>query len=201
MPLILPDFTNRRCVEISSCGYVIPEERDQIQPPQELKKGLIARYEKSGKLVYLGLVKPFPGEKMHLHLSLATIERFGDTPPELNSEANTVLETVNAFLGKRIDVYLRGLFLVPRAALPPFIRSPTATTIADDVQVRMTAATLAVRGAPIHSISWELRGRMPAEIILEARTQLTFDESYLDQGLDLLESAFRAFIVREANDA
>ena len=200
MPLILPNFKGRRCIEASFCGQVAPKEAAQIPAQQELPKMLVALYEQSGTEVYFGLLRPFPGEKMHVHFTLATAERFGDEPPTVNSDVETVLATVQPFFGQKIDVYVKGLFRASRSELPPFIRSAFTATVADDVQVRMTAATLAVRGAPVHSISWELKARAPAEIRLEARTQMALDGPFFDKGLDILESGFRAFIVKEPCD-
>lgn len=91
-------------------------------------------------------------------------------------------------------------YLLPRAELPAFIRGPFPSISADKVQVRMTGATLEIKGAPIHTISWESSGAGNAKVVLEASTHLEFDGSYFDKCMNILESAFRALILMEPRD-
>jgi hypothetical protein len=202
MSLLLPDFKGRKCVEIDLCGHIAPSESKEIQAPPQIKKHLVARYSGAEQDAYLSLVLPFPaGKKMHVHLRIAAAERFGGAPPEVNSTTEEIFRLLEPFYGKKIDVELDGNFRVTQAELRPSIRSAAVETFSDDVQVRMIGATIAVRGAPIHTISWRLSEKGDrANIVLEARTKLTLDESYINKGFDLLEAAFRAFVFRESRN-
>src|ERR1022692_2316609 len=136
MALILPDFKDRRCLELDVCGH-IPDEVWQDDKPKEIKSALISHYTLSpGREIYLGLVMPFPGNKMHVHLRLAVPEKFKE-PPELNSTPEEILKAIEPCLGKKVNVGLDGLFRVPLTELSPLIRSTLVETSADKVQVRM----------------------------------------------------------------
>jgi hypothetical protein len=205
MPLILPDFKDRKCIEIGYCGHSAAESPEAGPPFPALKPALLATYDTPSGPAYIYVRRTEPQgdpseEKKHLHIDLATASRFR-SPPKTNADLKQVEELLAPYYGRKLDVYLKGYFSVQKTDLPPFIRRGFAASIADSVQVRMVAATLDVRGAPIDTISWRLRGSSPAEIILEAHTQLEFDESYFNKGLHLLESSFRAFIVKESAGA
>lgn len=207
MSLHLPDFANRECLELSVCGFIPADQADSAcENPIALESTPVTKYVKSGKEVFVRLDLPFPrakelGGRGHVHFVLAAADWFQDRPPRTNSQPEEVLALVGAFLGMQMDVRLTGVFRVPIDSLPPFIRY-TATEMAfGDVQLRMTAGTISVRGAPIESISWELptKGDL-VDVILEAKTCLKFEEAYLDSALDILEAAFAALIVEEAKD-
>jgi hypothetical protein len=208
MSLNLPDFAERKCLEIAFCGFLPADKADAAHANLAvLKKSLIARYTKSGKDVYVRLYLPFPwekeaGDRVHIHFVLAAADWFRKSPPQTNSKPEEIFNLVEAFLGKEMDVRLTGIFRVPMGELPPFIRSTAVETTFNEVKLRMTAGTISVHGTPIQSISWELPNRGDlAEVTLEAKSCLKFEDTYLESGLELLEAAFRAFIVGERKDA
>jgi hypothetical protein len=201
MPLNLPDFKDGNCVGIEYCGRSEPSG----PPFRALESGLLASYETSSgpAFVYVrggGRQRDDSGGKQHLHIDLATSDRFRSLP-EPNADIKEVEELLVSYYGRKLDVRLKGFFNVQKADLPPYMLRGLAATIADSVQVRMIAATLDVRGAPIDRISWRLWGSSSAEIVLEAHAQLEFNESYFNRGLELLESSFKKFIVKEPGDA
>jgi hypothetical protein len=204
MTLILPDFSSHRCLELASCGFV--REEDAEKPREDLRepdKQLISKYTKSDKDVYMRLILPFPwegkpGSKIHVHLVLATADRFTKKPPRTNCEPEEILAHLDPLIGKEINVHLTGKFRVPPDELPPFIRSSFVETTVNDIQVRMTGGTLSVKGTPIHTISWERRtGEGSVMVTLDARTDIRLQGKYLEAGLETLESAFRAIVVGE----
>ena len=208
VPIDLPDFRDRKCVEASFCGFFSSEKAATVAKQLKVQeKSMTARYRKSA-FVWIGLILPFPWEKKsregsrgHVHVVLAQRDRFTGPPPKTNAKAEDILALFEPFAGSEIDVTLLGRFHVPVSELPPFMASTIVEGVANNVEVRMTGGTLAVRGAPIHEIVWQLPEKgSPAVIFLEARTKATLDASYLENGLDLLESAFKAFIVGDHGD-
>jgi hypothetical protein len=199
MALLLPTFEGRKCLDLSACAFVVPEEVGQVVVPKPVEGPLIARYERAGREIFLGLILPFPGKKMHVHLTVAVTERFTKEKPKPNCELEMLLSLLEPFLGRKVEVNLKGFFPVNKAVLQPFI-SATTLSVSDDVQVRMTGASFAVRGAPIQSIAWELAGKGIVNVTLEGKTKMEFDGSYLDQGMDFLENAVNAFSVRKSDD-
>ncbi len=205
MTLILPDFKSRKCTDIEYCGYVVSKGPASEPPLPLLKSPLSAAYETSGGIAYfqvrgMSARKRDSEEKEHLHIDLVAPGRFS-SPPKTNASIKEIQVFLAPYFGRVLSVHLKGRFIVQTADLPPFIRTAFTATIADAVQVRMTAATLAVRGAPINKISWDLRGKGPAEVVLEANAEMEFNEAYLEKGLDLLENSFRAFIAKEPSHA
>jgi hypothetical protein len=204
MSLLLPDFKGRKCRIYSFCAQFVHEGGLTIPPVGSSKKSLIARNDQVEPPVFVSLVQPFPGDKetkkqVHVHLRYAVADLFGDDPPKTNLSVEELLKVLEPFLGQKADVRLEAIYEVAQVDLPPLLRS--TMTIADNVQVRMTAGTLSVRGAPINKISWEIQKGGSAEVILKARAELTIDEAGVLAGLDLVESAFRAFIVPETANA
>jgi len=197
MSLSLPDFKDRACIEVSFCAKVVTEERAAIPAIEEIKQNMISSYEKSGRKVYFALIKNFPGENMHIHLDLVTSERFEKAPSSTNCSPENIFRLIEPFFGKTLELSLRGMSIVLKEKLPHFIRAVVVPTIADGVEVRMTAGILAVRGAPVQYIAWELTKR-GAEITLGAKQKTKLEPSYLEAGLEILESAFRALIFKES---
>jgi hypothetical protein len=205
MSIILPDFKDRKCLDASVCGFMSIAEYPQKDKLPTVEKSLVAEYEKSGRKVFMRLVLPFPGDddnEMHVHVDLSAGERWKKKPPKVNSTTDDILAKLAPLIGKKMNVTLRGRFRVALAELPSFIRVMLGESNVNNVKVRMSEGTLTVRGAPIHEIGWVILDEdAGANISLVARTEMNLEESYLVKELDLLESAFKAFIVGEnSND-
>jgi hypothetical protein len=200
MSIILPDFKDRKCLEVSICGFI--SEPDYVQKVEvlPLEKLLIATYERSGQKVFARMVPPFPLDEdkdVHIHIELDPAS--GKSQPRVNCSIDDILNRLDTFVGQKINIRVAGTFRTNLAELPSFIR-PLLMEYGDPgkVQVRMTGGTLAVQGAPIQRISWQLLDKEGgARITLEARTEVNLSESYLVDQLDMLESAFNSFIVGE----
>ncbi len=203
MSIILPAFKDRKCLDAMVCGFVSATDYPQKDKLLASDKSLVAEYDKSGRKVYMRLVLPFPGDdddEIHVHLDFSVAERW-KKPPVVNSTTEDILARLAPLIGKNMRLTLRRRYRVSLAELPPFILVTVVESTVNDVQVRMTEGTLRVRGAPIQEIGWQLLEKnAAANISLEARTEGILNESYLIDGLDLLESAFKAFIVGDKHN-
>jgi len=197
MILTLPDFKDRRCLQLDFCGRI----DGQVSIP-ELDKALVAEFSGPGKELFLGIVLPFPGDRKHthVHLRLATSEAFDKKPPNVTATLDDIFKLVEPFMGKSTKTELDGVFVAELTEISPLIRSGFVETTVEKVQVRMTGGTLSVQGTPIHTIGWKLKKSGKVEFLLEARTERALTASYLVDGLHLMESAFKAMVVGGASE-
>ncbi len=200
MALNLPDFKDRKCLQLDFCGRIPEAETKEIGPISETKKALIAQYTKSAREVLIGVVLPFPGkeEEKHVHLRLSPIEKFEEKKPTINAEVEGVLQLVEPFSGKTVIAAVDGLFRVPLTDVSSFIRSTFVETSADKVQVQMTGGTLSVRGAPVHTITWKLGKDGRVEFVVQAKQKTKLDGDCLIEALNMVESAVKALVIGEA---
>jgi hypothetical protein len=203
MSIRLPDFRDKRCRMLTLCGAVLVEEGKEAADLPKKEVWSIARYSKAGQTVYvrLGLT---PGKRSpHFHLDVARREIFQKGKlPEPNLPVKQLQETIDSFVGKQIDVGKKATYRLPQNDLPPLIRSTIAEARADNVRIKMTGGTLSVEGSPINTIAWESIGDTGDVLVtLKARAKVTIGESYLEDALSLMESAFTAFILGGPRDA
>jgi len=132
----------------------------------------------------------------HFHIDVAKPKFFAEKPEVTTkiSDINKLFEKVN---GQKIVLRLEGDYLVQTDALPTLILSTMLTAKGQgDVAFRMTGGTISVKGSPIYRIEWARRSDSETRVTLSARTEATITDSYLVDGLSLINTAFRAFIVR-----
>jgi hypothetical protein len=201
MPIILPEFKGRKCQEATFCGYILKSDYTSELPFKAVDRSLIADYERSDEKVRVRLAPPFPYDDdrdLHVHVDFSPANRKGLSKP--NATIDDVLARLEPFIGHKLHLTLSGVFRVAR--LPPLIRPTQAEySVGDALTVRMTSGTLAVRGnAPIQKIAWALLENGGASIELETRTTKTLEESYLVNGLELLEAAFEAMFVEKGSE-
>src|SRR6266446_8345820 len=98
MPLILPDFKGRKCLDVIVCGVMPVTEYPQKDKLSATDDILVAEYEKSGRKVFMRLVPPFPGDKkdeMHIHLEFSVADRSTRAnPPATNSTPEDVIARI-----------------------------------------------------------------------------------------------------------
>lgn len=200
MPIIFPDFKDRKCLELTFCGYVFASDYTGTEQPPALTGGsLIAEYKPSSEPILARLVPPYPRDAdgdFHIHVDLA---RASSKKAEPNASIGGILEKLEPFLGQKAYLFLRGTFRVSEIH-SPLLRPMLAEYTVGNVQVRLTGGTLKVSGTPIETISWRLEEGGSARIELETRTDQVLTESYLVEGLDLLESAFKAMFKEKGNE-
>jgi hypothetical protein len=197
MSLRLPALTDKRCLLLAFCGSVVSEGNNPIEELSR-EKQMTARYTKAGRTVFFRLWVGAEHPRNHVDVAIAPRELFGrGQAPKVTHKIEEIQAAVAFLAGRPIQVDARGWFQVPQEELPSLIQSTLIQTEADEVQIRMSGGTLSVRGAPIHTIAWFIPSEgQPAQVTLEARTTMDFTESYLEDGLALIESAFNAFILR-----
>ena len=94
-----------------------------------------------------------------------------------------------------------GIFRVRSQEVSPILRAVLGEKGEGPVRVRMTEATLSIRGAPVHMIRWKLlEAQKEVEFSVAERTQSTFDGAYLVDAIDMLESGFSTFILGGRGD-
>ncbi len=197
MIFTLPDFKDRKCLRLDLCGRIA---EPSSAPP--LDKALIADCATVGKKLLLGIVLPFPRDKKdtHVHIRIAILESFEGTPPRVNSTLDEIFKLIEPFMGKKIRTEIDGVFRVEMTEMSPLIRSSFVETTVEKVHVKLTGGTLSVQGTPIHTIGWKLGKSGKVNVLVEARTETELTASYLVDGLDLIESAFRAMVVGETRE-
>lgn len=198
MALQLPSFEGSFCRYLIACGRLLTEDDHILQWLTE-KKLMLARSGTGPRARFIRLRTG--GEDLgHFHLDLATRQLFGRSPaPKPTHKLAAVLEAFEKVKGQQIDVGITGAFFLPISELPPIIRSMLVETKEGDVVVQMTGGRLSIRGAPIHSIEWWIREKRDDVIIeLGARKRLTLEDTYLDQSLQVVDSAFKALVHRSS---
>jgi hypothetical protein len=101
--------------------------------------------------------------------------------------------------GKEILVDYKGLFVIGLAELPEagIIKSLSFQTQFGDVAIKLRAANLSVKGAPVNSISWNMRadGKEFRVMLTAEKVVARVGENYLTDALSMLENAFKVFIL------
>lgn len=191
MALRLPKFENTSCCLLTACGRIGTEDKALLKWLAK-QKPLHARYKASGRM---GYARAYFGSR-HFHIDVATKEYFGASPPGSKNKISEIRRAVKELEGEEVNVEIKGLYRLSKAELPAIIRSALVETQEGDVSLQTIGGTLAVRGAPIHELSWRIPpGEGNAIIILKSRTSTTINDSYLENCLARLEPVFKAFVL------
>lgn len=189
MPIILPDL-NRNCRDLTFCGCVYASAYSgTAQLPAQSEKSLVAEYSGSSERMFARLMIPFPRDDdgdFHIHVDLTRSKKV--TP---NASVEDIVTRLEPFIGQKADLVMKGTFRVAELH-STLLRPMVAEYRVGDVQVRMTGGTVAVTGAPVQTISWQIEDDSSASIEMRIRTDKVLTESYIVDGLDLLEIAFKA---------
>jgi len=196
MSFRLPSFADTECRFLTVCGRVTTDESAILRWLSK-QKTLEARYRRSGST---GYVYVFFGGKRgnHLHIDVAASDFFLKRRPSPTHKIAEVRKALGRFAGYDINLGTRGVYFISQNKLPPFVQSTIAeTTTVRDVSIKTTGGTLSVTGAPIETIRWRLReGEGDVRVELEAERTVTLDDGYLEGCLDVLDSAFEAFVLQ-----
>jgi len=185
-----------------ACGRVATDD-DAILEWLSLQETLEARYQRSGCTGYVHVM--FRGEKgAHLHIDVASQDFFlkhrpgRARRPRPTHKIAEVREAFDRLAGHDITVGTMGVYFISQNKLPPFVQSTIGkTTTVRDVSIKTTGGTLSVAGAPIDTIRWWLgEGEDGVRVQLEAERTATLDDGYLEKCLDILDSAFGAFVLQ-----
>ena len=199
MIIRLPSFSATECRFLSACGQVATDQSKVLKWLRG-QKTLEAKYRRSGCTSYVRVM--FGGETGgHLHVDAAARGYFlknRRSCPRPTHKVAEVREALGRVAGYDISSRIVGAYFVDQKKLPPFVQSTIAeTTSVRDVSIKTTGGTLSVTGAPINSIRWWLReDQDDAFVQLEAEKTFALDEGYLEECLDVLDSAFEAFVLQ-----
>ncbi len=195
----LPSFADTECRFLTACGQVATDRSDVLKWLRG-QKTMEAQYRRSGCTGYVRVM--FGGKRGgHLHVDVAAREFFlkhHRSPPRPTHKIAEVREALGRVAGYDISSRIAGTYFVDQEKLPPFVKSTIAeTTSVRDVSIKTTGGTLSVTGAPINSIRWWLREDQDDALVqLEAEKTFALDEGYLEECLDVLDSAFEAFVLQ-----
>lgn len=201
MVLRVPSFKHKSLQLLSLCGYATAEKLPIPKVRPGKSRFLSARATRDGQAVFVRAGHSRFRSQHHLHVDVAQ-EKWFDEPPKTDAKIGDVLRIVEEVIGRELNVHLEGLFRVPTSGLPAIIRTTMVETRSDGIEIQMTGGKLSVTGAPVETISWSLDPhKNGARVTLEARTKVTVSESYLEDGVELIEGAFRALILGGEIDA
>ncbi len=199
MIIRLPSFADTKCRYLTACGRVATDRSDVLKWLRR-QKTMEARYRRSGCTGYVHVM--FWGEDgNHLHVDVAAREYFLKRRRSCPRPTRKIAEVRRAFdrvAGYDISSRITGTYFVAQEKLPPFVQSTIAeTTSVRDVSIKTTGGTLSVAGAPISTIRWWLpEGLDDAFVQLQAERTATLDDGYLEGCLEVLDSAFEAFVLQ-----
>ncbi|UCH63283.1 MAG: hypothetical protein JSU77_02180 [Fidelibacterota bacterium] len=196
MPLELPSFINTKCVGITACATIELEDNELaegLKDPMEMT----ALYEIDGKAVIIHVHTGKAGES-HLHIDCVLSSYYDEEPKQ--KEMNTIDE-VSAFIlklaGSSVAIGTIGGFIVPLNELPEHgtIRSLSAEKRTGDMSITLTGAKLAITGAPIERVEWEIfENKEHVFIAIYSNKAEILDEQYLTRVAEWVEAQFYLFI-------
>ena len=203
MPVKLPDLRATHCVAFLACGSVDTERPDAIEIIEKQgQRQLFATYG-TGKAAHLiRLALGGPGSR-HVHVDVFRKDVVADPFPEVTHKRKDIEAILNVLKNEKILINVSGSFLVRVNDLPDgsLIRSTFFAKKQGDLSITTTAATLGIKGAPIQGLDWTLDedGAM-ARVDIRAQVKTVMDSDYLSRQLELLESAFRLFVLGGDSD-
>ncbi len=197
MAIRIPNLQDRNCKLLIVCGDLKTKDKETLNWLKRQPHFFMAR-RGSG---YVGTFFHGRGEG-GFHVEVVSKE-FAIGRPEKPRHKMADIQEVFAHLeNHEIDAEIQGYFTLPTTGLPPLIRASMVATQADDVSIQAVGGAFLVRGAPVYRIQWSLSSETDQVIIsLEAKKTTTINEQYLEEALDLVESAFLALIQGEKRNA
>jgi hypothetical protein len=146
-----------------------------------------------GEVVLVAAVD-FAESHTHLHVDLLPAKSSeDDSLPGKMVSKEEALKWLTWFYGLNLNVALRGEFRCKESDLPEVIRVQLAVTEAGAIRFRASGGEFQIDGAPVTSISWKTAGAENYQLALRARLELVASETYAEEALDFLCSAFDSF--------
>jgi hypothetical protein len=186
-------MVGKKCESFRACGLL-------KEPDKKLVKWLHAQPEmtvrygsgESSRYVYAR----FMGEDDRglCHIDVATRDFFGEETPKTTHKIAELTAALSRLEGSTINVDIDGYFGLPRKSIRPSIFYSLPETKVGDVSIETVGVALAVRGAPIYSINWYLKGKEEVRVVLSARKEVVIGERYLEDCLELVENGFMTFV-------
>jgi hypothetical protein len=194
MPIILPDFTNRYCQQITACSHVLTEEKSLLQLFKD-EATMIASVSRGKSKLF---VRVALNESAHLHVDIAKPSFFGGkNNPRPTHAWETVQKLWARFLDQKIKLRGVGCYTLPFAELPEagLIKSIAVESKSGDVGMRLTAGTITLSGAPIQRLKWSLgNATKTVAVELEVRREQVLSELYLLDTQKIVETSFNVFV-------
>ena len=197
MPIRMPDLKSTRCQCLQLCGYLDTENQSLLNSMGDHFEGTAVWQVERGP-IWLKLL--WGASDKHFHLELATSEFSGDEGrPETTHTQPEVETLINRIMGERIKVRVLARYVIRTPDLPErgLIRwASCVETYESDFPVRLTGATVEIRGAPLYALQWCVSPdaqNVTVDLFLSNTT--TAGDTYLLDGLSLAELAFQLFVL------
>jgi hypothetical protein len=189
----LPNLATTPCKGMIVCGEV------QTDDPRLLgwmakQENLSARYGPRGEVCFVQAVFGGGEDGKSLHLDVTSRDLVKGKLPPATDKVGDIQEATSRLEGQKIDAQIEGYFFIPKAEVPPVIRSAMVKTKAGNVTITAVRGTFFVRGAPIQMIDWSLLEDEDILVRLAGQISVEIGEDYLELSLKLLNSAFEALV-------
>ena len=200
MAIQLPDLSKKNCKYLVVCGDLITKEKSLVKwLKKESRKLYRAKYGSSGGW---GVVMArFGGgeNEIDVHLDITSKDFLVEPISKVKGKLADLEEALDHVIGQRIAAGVDGYFVVKDSDLPEMIKRAQIRSESDGVGIRTASGSFAVSGAPIHVIDWHAKESTSDILVhMAAQKTITIGESYLEDALELMETAFSAFI-KKAN--
>jgi hypothetical protein len=205
MPLQFPDIASTNCRLFRSCGKLTSSSDIYLHVLRKAKRGddewlrSSTRVGGTSLIVLAAFGGTLPEPTGHVHIDVARRELFKKEPPGIPTPITSIREIIAEVEGQELDVDFEAHFAVATDTAPGLIRATKFEMRSGSLSLSTKAVALSVEGAPIYGISWFAANEAETIVVVEARTKITIDDSYLVKGFDLLSSAFNTFVIG-AND-
>ncbi len=200
MPLKLPDFRNTLCQAFVSCGMIRPDEGEPLSVLAEVNAALTAEYPSGRGRRYLTVVLG-RDYKEHLHIDVCRKRAYRIGP---DREPDSTLERIQVYLDRLIGATIRaavlGRFVIPAENLPDrgLIRLLSFGGRRDEFEITTTGGSFEIRGKGHYAISWRLiEKKKKIQVEVETHVETEIDENYVVGLYDLINGAFRLYVLGE----
>jgi hypothetical protein len=197
MPIELPDFKNSHCVAVTACANIQFADRDILNSIKRGKETFAVFKTALGETNFRVLLGDNSGRHVHIDVASSSVIN-KQANPKTRLTLPQVKNKLEPFMGREVEVWLRGLFSVKLDELPAngIIRTLFVETKMGNVGIKTEGSQFAVSGAPVESISWHVMPKNKIGITLTSGILKTkISQSYIMEALHILESAFNVFII------
>ena len=188
---------------LGACGALDTDSKEILAAIKERKEeAIIASYKVGNSTAYIRVLLGGSSQK-HVHIDVYKKEAFGKLPPKATHKRKDVEKILDQYMGEKISTRSYGRFRVPVAELPEggLIRSTFIGVKQGDLSIKVSGASLVVKGAPIRKLEWQFAEKdMSLMVVIDARLEVEIRKDYLIDQLRLLDSGFRLFVLGERAD-
>lgn len=199
MPFKLPEFTSDYLHAIVACGSVQTKSKKVLDMLRSEDRTLYSAYDAgNGDRNWLVVILGGGEEGNHFHIesvsqSLAVKRRYASP----NVGVDNLQALIRPMLGKRIDVTVAGLFLLPINSLPKdsFIRPLFFQRKRQSLRVRTESMSFEIEGALVPRLTWfQVEHGKTLQVELSTRLLGKIDEDYLTRFASLMNATFSAYV-------